>query len=304
MQNSLSDTLTSSANAGGGWGYYRGRASRIEPTLWAMLALSESQGGASRAGAPQPGAPYVLDPHLAFLTRSRDAGGRVIDDAALPVNFGFNGQAALVLQSIGLPAAAGLAGAVLDRVIDAKGVAVPQSPQFRQDNSLQGWSWMDGTFSWVEPTAWCTLALKASDRRASPAVAARIGEAERLLLDRACVGGGWNFGNSAVLGQDLRAYIATTALTLLALQDRRRELAVARGWEYLREHRLSESSGLALALTALCCRIFDAPARDVETRLREIAGRTAFLGNLHVRAMALYALTAASHGAKALRVQG
>lgn len=294
MQDSLRQTLVSSANATGGWGYYRGRVSRIEPTVWAMLALTASKGGA----------PYVLDPHIAFLTRSRDAGGHAIDDGALPVNFGFNGQAALMLRGIGEPAAATLATAMLDRLIAAKGVAVPQSPQFRQDNSLQGWAWMDGTFSWVEPTAWCTLALKASDRRAAPAAAARIGEAERMLLDRACVGGGWNFGNSAVLGQDLRPYIATTALALLALQDRRTELTVARGWEYLREHRLSESSGLALALTALCCRIYDAPARDVEARLREVAGRTAFLGNLHVVAVALYALTADSHGAKALRVQG
>jgi hypothetical protein len=296
VQLPLRDTLISSANAGGGWGYYQGRASRIEPTLWAVMALGA-------VGAPQTGAPYVLDQHIAFLTRSRDAAGHVIDDAALPVNFGFNGQAALVLRGIGDPAAGGLVNAVIDRVIDAKGVPVPQSPQFRQDNSLQGWAWMDGTFSWVEPTAWCTLALKISDRRSSPPAAARIGEAERLLLDRACAGGGWNFGNSAVLGQDLRPYIATTALTLLALQDRRKEPVVAQGWEYLRAHRLSESSGLALALTALCCRIYDAPARDVEARLGELAGRTGFLGNLHVVAMALYALSADSHGAKALRVQ-
>ena len=30
----------------------------------------------------------------------------------------------------------------------------------RQDGSLQAWSWVDGTFSWVEPTAWCLLLLK------------------------------------------------------------------------------------------------------------------------------------------------
>jgi hypothetical protein len=135
-----------------------------------------------------------------------------------------------------------------------------------------------------------------------PVAAARIAEADRMLIDRACVGGGWNFGNSVVLGQDLRPYIATTALALLALQDRRADPVVDRGWTYLREHRLDESSGLALALTAICCRIYGAPAADVEARLRDLAARTAFLGNLHVLAMAAYALAADSHGAKAFRV--
>ena len=302
MQDTLRQTLVSSANASGGWGYYRGRASRIEPTVWALLALdAQTAPAASRAGGPPP---YVLDAHLAFLTRSRDAGGHVIDDASLPVNFGFNGQAALALRSLRHSSSAGLATAILDGLMDKKGVVVAQSPQFRQDNSLQGWSWMEGTFSWVEPTAWCLLALKTSDRRRTAAAAARIEEAERMLLDRACAGGGWNFGNSAVLGQDLRPYIATTALALLALQDRRKDQVVVQGWDYLREHRMTESAGLALALTALCCRIYGVPAADVEARLRDLAGRTGFLGNLHVLAMALYALTADSHGAKALRVQG
>jgi hypothetical protein len=161
---------------------------------------------------------------------------------------------------------------------------------------------MDGTFSWVEPTAWCALALKTSDRRAAPDAAARIQEADRLLIDRACVGGGWNFGSSAVLGQDLRPYVACTAIALLALQDKRTNPVVASGWKWLQQHRLSESSGLALALAAMCARIYGEPMPDVETRLRRLAATTAFLGNLHVTAMALYALLAETHGLKAFRV--
>jgi hypothetical protein len=292
VQQTLRDTLVSAANATGGWGYYRGRASRIEPTIWALLALDAQKGMA----------PASLDPHIAYLTRSRDARGQLVDDAALPVNFGFNGQGAIALRTIRNGSVASLAGAVLDSLVLAKGVAVQQSPQFKQDNSLQGWAWMDGTFSWVEPTAWCALALKASDRRASPDAAARIQEAERLLLDRACVGGGWNFGNSVVLDQDLRPYVACTAIALLALQDKRADPVVATGWQWLRQHRLSESSGMALALTSMCARLYGEPANDVEARLRELASTTAFLGNLHVTAMALYALSADSHGLKAFRV--
>ncbi len=34
--------LLSAANADGGWGYYPGKASRLEPTCWALLALLPS----------------------------------------------------------------------------------------------------------------------------------------------------------------------------------------------------------------------------------------------------------------------
>jgi hypothetical protein len=40
---------------------------------------------------------------------------------------------------------------------------------------------------------------------------------ERMLLDRRCRDGGWNFGNRRVLGADLPSYPETTALALMAL---------------------------------------------------------------------------------------
>ena len=35
----LRQQLLDGRNADGGWGYYRGRVSRLEPTCWALLAL-------------------------------------------------------------------------------------------------------------------------------------------------------------------------------------------------------------------------------------------------------------------------
>jgi hypothetical protein len=43
-----------------------------------------------------------------------------------------------------------------------------------------------------------------------------------MLLDRACVGGGWNSGNSVVYGVPLRPRVEATAIALLALQDEQR----------------------------------------------------------------------------------
>ena len=48
----------------------------------------------------------------------------------------------------------------------------------------------------------------------------RIRDGEAVLRDRVCVDGGWNYGNSNVFGKNLPAYIPTTAIALLALQDR------------------------------------------------------------------------------------
>jgi len=51
-----------------------------------------------------------------------------------------------------------------------KGVAL-KNGALRQDSTLQGCSCIDGTFSWIEPTSWCLLALK---KHPSPAARRKI----------------------------------------------------------------------------------------------------------------------------------
>ena len=156
-----------------------------------------------------------------------------------------------------------------------------------QDNSLQGWPWIDGTFSWVEPTALAVIALKR--HRALPGAQARIAEGQRLLLDRACRVGGWNYGNANALGRQLEPHTPPTALALMALRDHRDSDAVRRSHQYLSAHALDERSGLALALTRVALGVLDSPVPDVANALAEQWTRSAFLGNLHVTAVALYA---------------
>jgi hypothetical protein len=154
------------------------------------------------------------------------------------------------------------------------GTAAENGNTNRQDNTLRGWSWIEGTFSWIEPTSLCLLALKKSQATLHPRErSARIDEAERMLLDRVCRTGGWNYGNSNMLGQELHAYVPTTALALLAMQDRREHPAVQQSLEYLVRQRLSEQAGMALALTSMCLGVYGAPAADVDERLAAIAER-------------------------------
>jgi hypothetical protein len=72
---------------------------------------------------------------------------------------------------------------------------------------------VDNTHSWLEPTALAVLAL----RRAGKGSAARTRDGQSLIRDRAIRTGGWNYGNSAIFGADLRPQPAPTGLALLAL---------------------------------------------------------------------------------------
>ena len=125
-----------------------------------------------------------------------------------------------------------------DALVEARGITFEPSPVQRQDNRLQGWSWIDGTFSWAEPTAWAVFGLKKC--RALGIVpkgaSTRIRDGESLLQDRVCAGGGWNYGNSNVFNKNLPAYIPTTAVALLALQDRQDEAFVRDSLTYLEKH--------------------------------------------------------------------
>jgi hypothetical protein len=179
-------------------------------------------------------------------------------------------------------------------LLATKGIAIEGDSVVKQNSRLQAWPWTEGTFSWIEPTAYCLLALK--KRGASGAVASvRMTEAEAVILDRVCESGGWNYGNSQVLSQDLRPYVPTTALALLAMQDRRGNPAIEKSLQWLKAHATSESSTMALALTAICLQAFREPTDPVVSLLGEQDAKTGFLDNAHLMALALYAFGLPTH---------
>ncbi len=268
--------LDRTRNRDGGWPYYAGRQSRLEATSWAQLAMGQDR------GAP-------------LLERWRSPNGLLIEPGVGSVNFGFNAIAALALaggasRNLGL----GIVGALLGH----KGVARPSlDPTIRQDSTLQGWSWTDGTFSWVEPTAWCTLATKKLAREAA-AAPARIDVAERMLRDRACSGGGWNVGASEIYGKQLLAHVPPTAVGVLALQDRGDDPVVRGAVDFLSREAALEGSTMAMALTWIALAAVRAPNRDLAVRLRDRVTIAAELGNLASAAMMLYVLELQERGAQ------
>ncbi len=272
--------LAAARNSDGGWPYLRGKRSRVEPTAWVALGPVRVASGA-----------------IEWLAGAERVDGWYADDRHAPVNYGANALVLLALLASGkaTPAAQRLAR----QLLDVKGLALPQSPALRQDNSLQAWPWVGGTFSWVEPTAWCLLALKRAAKcqaATSAEIATRADEAEKLLVDRACAGGGWNYGNAHVLGKDLRPYVPTTALALLALQDRRNVPEVQASLTFLARHADTERSGLALALTSLCLRIFEEDDHAALAAVERQAERSIAVGNT-VALAALRLALAKSRGA-------
>jgi hypothetical protein len=81
------------------------------------------------------------------------------------------------------------------------------------DSLLKGWPWVDGSHSWVEPTAMCVMALQATGYGSHD----RVLEAVRMLVDRQLPHGGWNHGNTMIFGKQLHPMSESTGAALAGL---------------------------------------------------------------------------------------
>jgi hypothetical protein len=159
------------------------------------------------------------------------------------------------------------------------------------DPSLSGWSWTEGAFSWVEPTSYCLIALKKVKLMLRGTnVEERIRQGEMLIYDRMCDGGGWNYGNSKVLGDSLWAYPDITAVALIALHDhaesRPNQLSLRTLDMMMRE----VVSGLALSWGIICLSIYNQDTRESQKLLAKSFEKTRFLGETKTLALAILAL--------------
>jgi hypothetical protein len=295
----LAESLRSSVNGDGGWPYFSGKTSRIEPTAWAVLALASAASGRSES----------TDVPLRLMAGWLRHDGLLSEVPDLPANMTSNGIAAVAIQraiagqSAGVEHVQATIDALLAGILTTAGLRFPESSRVEQDNQLSGWPWNKGTFSWVEPTASCLLALKkagGSPRRT--AADARITEADRLLADRCCKSGGWNYGNSNVLGKELHPYVPSTALALLALQDRRALPQVVRSVSWLDANWRREPSAMALSLSLVAMYVHGKRVDDIQRTLHGLIAERGIPANLASAAMTLYALTGWSDGYAAFRL--
>jgi len=168
------------------------------------------------------------------------------------------------------------------------------------NDDLVGWSWTPGSFSWVEPTSYCLIALKKiKSRLSAKAVQERVDQAELMIYDRMCEGGGWNYGNAAVYGDPLWPYPDITALALIALQDHKERNDNRVSLRALSKMAETTDSGLALGWTTICLSVYGEDISELRKRLDQKFARTKFLGETKPVALAILA---SEDGARLLRV--
>jgi hypothetical protein len=207
------DALRASQNPDGGWGYFPGKQSWLEPTAYATLAL-HGDPAADRAWA------------LLKRWQARDGGWRPAADVAIS-----SWGTALCVTIATVRGESGDAlGKGMEWLLGSQGVesnfknrAAMRVGLFQpgRNITLRAWPWKSGTASWVEPTAHSLVALKrVAVKTPSPEIAERVRQGEAQLMDVRCSDGGWNYGSASALGDELISYPETTALALLGLQGR------------------------------------------------------------------------------------
>ena len=183
-------TLTSLRRPDGGLPVSVAGESEVEPTTLLALARDDRRARRWLAARQRPDGGYdERDGHRDGPTSSA--------------------LAALVLDD---PAAARRA---LAFAIAHRGLPLPNA---LDPDRRTAWGWTDDARSLTEPTARVLLAVNVL----TPEDTATRREAVELFRTRQCADGGWNFGNASVYDVDLRGYAQTTAMGLIALQQRGR----------------------------------------------------------------------------------
>jgi len=272
-------------NPDGGYGARSGLPSATEPTAVALLALSFEPGPdgttATRAWLRAQQTPEGGWPAMAGLQEPSWATALAVLALARYPDEGAAVQG-------GTTWLIGQRGRTIDGRRGLLGRLFGRAPAVELNGALVGWPWLVDTFSWVEPTAYALLALKAVEPRSAEA-AARIGQGERVLLDRVCPDGGWNYGNARVLGENLWSYPDTTALALLALGKASSAAVAGQALDALEAMLAANQSGLATALGVLALAAHGRDVRTLRARLSTRFEETGFLGDARSLAWALLA---------------
>ncbi len=262
--------LLAARNPDGGWPYYAGKTSRLEPTAWALLALA--RGGRTRVTRPLcwPGRGATAGFSIAAAMRSTSA-----STGLLAVALARSDRARRSSRRRCAEALVGVEGPEVSRSRPStarttrfKAGPGPAAPSAGSSRRRGGSS-----------------ALKRLGPRDRGRREARIAEAERLLADRVCKDGGWNHGNSNMLGADLMPYVSTSALGLIALGDRRGDAPVTRTLRYLSAKPPDRAVCHGPRFDRVSRWACTAGARDdVRWRCATSWTRSAYLGNLHATA--------------------
>jgi hypothetical protein len=252
--------LRSAQNPDGGWGY-RGGASWIEPSAYALLALSEDPSAEEHVRRGIQRLKSLQRPDGGWAPRSSVRQSTFVTALAL-----------LVLAGRDEPATAGAARWLLQQT--GRESTFVQKLRLRllgaqpPTEAFDGWPWYPGAAAWVTPTALTLIALEKAARSFSdPRLRTRQESGTNFLWSRVCRDGGWNHGSNQALGYESGSYPETTGVALLALRGRPTQklaAALAAGEGHYRACRSAEGlAWLRLGLLAHSRPAAQLPEREV-----------------------------------------
>ena len=285
------DLLLNAQNEDGGWGAVKGKRSNTESTSFALMALKSLE---KQAFNRQTAAGLKW-----LFKRQKEDGSWSLNDASkqsswtTPIAvlallyFQDQRQHALKAAKWILTQKGRNPGWVASLLVQLS--IIKKTTEL--DPFLSGWSWTAGAFSWVEPTSYSLMALKNLKRSLDGTnCEERIRQGEMLIYDRMCENGGWNYGNSRVLGEALWPYPDVTAEALIALQDRAAKEANQKSLRALENMMREAPSGTALSWGVLCLALYNRDVEEWKKILVKSFEKTRFLGETKALALALLAL--------------
>ena len=222
------------------WNYHPGGAIATEPAAWACIALTEhKQYNAARLAADWLHKTQTTDGSVG-VTPSQDTPAWTTSLAILSWNY--------LDQATGEGHYQSSIKHALEWALNTQGKTAERNSEIGHDPTLVGWSWAEGTHSWLEPTILFVAALKAAGRADHP----RTREAVRLIVDRLLPEGGCNYGNTMVLGQTLLPHVQPTGLAMLALAgEDNRDPRIAKSLDYLERTLRADSSTASLCYAVM-----------------------------------------------------
>ncbi len=300
MLDQAAKLLRQTQNPDGGWGAIAGKQSNTESTALGLLALRSLDDLRENS---------VLEKAEQWLANTQNPDGSWSYGAGSKAPSWSTALAVIALSDSSVEAERlvragdwilaqeGSKPGILAKLILALSF---QKKAVHLNDDLVGWSWTPGSFSWVEPTSYCLIALKKiKSRLSAKAVQERVDQAELMIYDRMCEGGGWNYGNAAVYGDPLWPYPDITALALIALQDHKERNDNRVSLRALSKMAETTDSGLALGWTTICLSVYGEDISELRKRLDQKFARTKFLGETKPVALAILA---SEDGARLLRV--
>jgi hypothetical protein len=206
----IADEVIARLSSAQTFGYHHGAENAAEPVALAAIALI----GADRQAAAKPLLGWLL-------ARQSSDGSLGVDEAdatpCWPTAWAIIAWRQAQLHGMSEAPYDEAVQSALEWLVGTEGELIQRDGTAGHDTTIAGWPWVRGTHAWLEPTAMALLALKHTGHDTH----VRALDAVHLLHDRMLPHGGANYGNTIVFGQELRAHVQPTGLTLLALKGER-----------------------------------------------------------------------------------